>query len=105
MVTLTKKSPVRYHWIEPFVGSMMPHDHTAEYVVIPDVLDGGMGYMNVLAQGPLRETDAIYFDYDVLVMDQGGQFWAEASVTMTDAPTCACGAPYYPGGRSCHPFA
>jgi hypothetical protein len=89
----------------PFTGTMEPHDHGTEYVIVRDGQGSPHGeWLDCIAQGPLRVADLAY-GYDVLTMDPNGTHWAENRARLEAAPVCTCGRPYYHGGRCCHPDA
>lgn len=99
MITLTKASPVRYHWIEPFTGTMTPQGMT------PVTVDQGRDFLPLygwLVAGPLEQIDVV-LGGAVLVLDfEDGEYHSPAPEWVAEATGgCECGNPF----TLCHPEA
>lgn len=96
MVTLTKPSPVRYHWTEPFTGTMTPQGPQAVIVEFVDETIYGWSLF-----GPLCQVD-IALGGGPLVMDvEDGRTWFPMESQVTETSGCECGNPWI----LCHPDA
>ena len=96
-MTVTLTEPKRYHWEQPFTGTMTPQGP------VPVAIGHGPGYLPTygwLVAGPLEEIDAV-LGTECLVVDTENFQWHPTLADIRETSGCECGNPW----TICHPEA